>query len=61
MKCMQCKNEVQDNLFCSITCACMAGFYNIKTGWKYSQDELKQLKHIRDMEAKGYTSPYCDY
>ena len=61
MKCMECNNEVENKLFCSFECACYAGFYNIKTGWKYSQDELKQLQHIRNMETKGYTTPYCDY
>jgi len=25
------------------------------------RDEQKQLKHIAEMDAKGYTSQYCDY
>jgi len=37
---------------------------NIKNTSKEFQrklDSYKQLKHITEMEAKGYTSQYCDY
>ena len=61
MKCSECNTECGKELFCSIECACYSGLYNIKTGWKVSQDTLKQLKHIRDMEQKGYITPYSDY
>ena len=61
MKCQECKKEAGTALFCSIECACYSGMYNLKTGWKVSKDEFKQIKHIRNMEEKGYTTPYSDY
>jgi len=61
MKCFECKKDANNSLFCSIECACYSGLYNLKTGWNVSLDKLKQIKHIHEMDNKGYTSTYCDY
>ena len=30
-------------LFCSFECACYAGFFNVKTGWK-NKEKLEEIK-----------------
>jgi hypothetical protein len=42
-KCLGCHNKLEDKYtFCSITCACLCGYFNVRTGWLKDPSKITQ-------------------
>jgi hypothetical protein len=42
-KCLGCHNEIERPYnFCSYTCACLCGYYDVKKGWIKNPSEINQ-------------------
>jgi hypothetical protein len=42
-KCLGCHNKLEDKYtFCSITCACLCGYFNVRTGWLKEPSQITQ-------------------
>jgi len=48
-KCLGCQNELKEGYrFCSITCACYCGYFDVRKGWikdpsKITQEEINNF------------------
>ena len=51
-KCLACHHTIEDKYyFCSFTCACLCGYYNVQKGW--IKDPSKMTKEEKDIFLKN--------
>ena len=58
-KCVGCHRKLENPyFFCSITCACLAGYFSVTKGWLKDSSELNNKEMYNKLINKG---PFRDY